>query len=280
MSSALNLIVKTDVVGSVEALRDSLEQLSTEEVAVKVIHAAAGPVTVADVNLSLASEGLVVAFNIPVEPGAERLAELEHVEIRSYSIIYEVIEQVEAAISGLLQPVQMQVVDGHAEVLQVFPIRGLGNIAGCRSLDGSIRNDAQVHVYRNGEQIAESPISSLRRFQDTVQEVDAGQEFGVALARLRHLPRRGPARVLPHRDAVANRPGRRNPQCRSLNAGMIMARPARGNSARGQRPYGALSARGADGVDRMDRVNELLRGHDRRSGCARTQGSQTVVGCW
>ena len=77
----------------------------------------------------------------------------------------------------------MQVVDGHAEVLQVFPIRGLGNIAGCRSLDGSIRHDAQVHVYRGGEQIAESPISSLRRFQDSVQEVDAGQEFGVALAR-------------------------------------------------------------------------------------------------
>ncbi len=181
--SALNLIVKTDVVGSVEALRDSLEQLSNEEVTVKVIHAAAGPVSVADVNLALASEGLVIAFSTPVEPGAERLAEQEGIEIRTYSIIYEVIEEVEAAISGLLEPVQMQVVDGHAEVLQVFPIRGLGNIAGCRSLDGSIRHDAQVHVYRAGEQIAESPISSLRRFQDTVQEVDAGQEFGVALAR-------------------------------------------------------------------------------------------------
>ena len=181
--SALNLIVKTDVVGSVEALRDSLEQLSNEEVTVKVIHAAAGPVSVADVNLALASEGLVIAFSTPIEPGAERLAEQEGVEVRSYSIIYEVIEQVEAAISGLLEPVQMQVVDGHAEVLQVFPIRGLGNIAGCRSLDGSIRHDAQVHVYRGGEQIAESPISSLRRFQDSVQEVDAGQEFGVALAR-------------------------------------------------------------------------------------------------
>ncbi len=180
--SALNLIVKTDVVGSYEALRDELERMSNEEVAVKVIHAAAGAVTVADVNLALASEGLVIAFSTPVEPGAERLAEQEGVEIRRYSIIYEVIEQVEAAISGLLEPVQMQVVDGHAEVLQVFPIRGLGNIAGCRSLDGNIRSDAQVHVYRNGEQIAESPISSLRRFQDTVQEVDAGQEFGVALA--------------------------------------------------------------------------------------------------
>ena len=181
--SALNLIIKTDVVGSVEALRDSLEQLSNEEVTVKVIHAAAGPVSVADVNLALASEGLVIAFSTPVEPGAERLAELEGIEIRSYSIIYEVIAEVEAAISGLLEPVQMQVVDGHAEVLQVFPIRGLGNIAGCRSLDGSIRDEAQVHVYRGGEQIAESSISSLRRFQDVVQEVDAGQEFGVALAR-------------------------------------------------------------------------------------------------
>lgn len=181
--SALNLIIKTDVVGSVEALRDELERLSNEEVTVKVIHAAAGPVSVADVNLALASEGLIIAFSTPVEPGAERLAELEGVEIRRYSIIYEVIEQVEAAISGLLEPVKMQVVDGHAEVLQVFPIRGLGNIAGCRSLDGNIRNDAQVHVYRNGEQIAESSISSLRRFQDTVQEVDAGQEFGVALER-------------------------------------------------------------------------------------------------
>ena len=181
--SALNLIVKTDVVGSVEALRDSLERLSNEEVTVKVIHAAAGPVSVADVNLALASEGLVIAFSTPVEPGAERLAELEGIEIRRYSIIYEVIEQVEAAISGLLEPVHMQVVDGHAEVLQIFPIRGLGNVAGCRSLDGPIRRDAQVHVYRNGEQIAESQISSLRRFQDNVQEVDAGQEFGVALER-------------------------------------------------------------------------------------------------
>ena len=181
--SALNLIVKTDVVGSYEALRDELERMSNEEVAVKVIHAAAGPVTVADVNLALASQGLVIAFSTPIEPGAERLAELEGVEIRRYSIIYEVIEQVEAAISGLLEPVQMQVVDGHAEVLQVFPIRGLGNIAGCRSLDGNIRSDAQVHVYRGGEQIAESQISSLRRFQDSVQEVEAGQEFGVALAR-------------------------------------------------------------------------------------------------
>ena len=179
--SSLNLIVKTDVVGSVEALRDSLERLSNEEVAVKVIHAAAGAVTGNDVNLALASEGIVIAFNCTVEPGAARLAGTEGVEIRTYTVIYQVIEEVEAAITGMLRPVKMQVVDAHAEVLQVFPIRGLGKIAGCRALNGSIKRGLQVHVYRRGEQVAEGEIRSLRRFQDDVQEVDAGQEFGVAL---------------------------------------------------------------------------------------------------
>ena len=179
--SALNLIVKTDVVGSVEALRDSLERLSNEEVAVKVIHAAAGAVTGTDVNLALASEGIVIAFNCPVEPGAARLAGTEGVEIRTYTVIYQVIEEVEAAITGMLQPVKMQVVDAHAEVLQVFPIRGLGKIAGCRALNGSIKRGQQVHVYRRGEQVADGEIRSLRRFQDDVQEVDAGQECGVAM---------------------------------------------------------------------------------------------------
>ena len=179
--SSLNLIVKTDVVGSVEALRDSLERLSNEEVAVKVIHAAAGAVTGNDVNLALASEGIVIAFNCTVEPGAARLAGTEGVEIRTYTVIYQVIEEVEAAITGMLRPVKMQVVDAHAEVLQVFPIRGLGKIAGCRALNGSIKRGLQVHVYRRGEQVAEGEIRSLRRFQDDVQEVDAGQECGVAL---------------------------------------------------------------------------------------------------
>ena len=179
--SSLNLIVKTDVVGSVEALRDSLERLSNEEVAVKVIHAAAGAVSGTDVNLALASEGIVIAFNCAVEPGAARLAETEGVEIRSYSIIYQVIEEVEAAITGMLQPVEMQVVDAHAEVLQVFPIRGIGKIAGSRVLDGAVQRGAQVHVYRAGELIADGEIRNLRRFQDDVQSVDAGQECGIAL---------------------------------------------------------------------------------------------------
>ena len=179
--SALNLIVKTDVMGSVEALRDSLERLSNEEVAVKVIHAAAGAVSGSDVNLALASEGIVIAFNCPIEPGAARLAETEGVEIRSYSVIYQVIDEVEAAITGMLRPVEMQVVDAHAEVLQIFPIRGLGKVAGSRVLDGSIQRGVQVHVYRRGELIADGQIRSLRRFQDDVQSVEAGQECGIAL---------------------------------------------------------------------------------------------------
>ena len=180
---SLNLIVKTDVVGSVEALRESLERLSNEEVRVKVIHASAGAVSNTDVNLASASKGIVIAFNTGIEPGAAKLAEGEGVEVRSYEIIYDAIEQVEAAISGMLKPIEVETVEARAEVLQVFPIRGFGNIAGCRLLEGSVRRDALARVLRGGETVAEAPIRSLRRFQDDVQQVEAGQEFGVAMER-------------------------------------------------------------------------------------------------
>ena len=182
-TTSLNLIVKTDVVGSVEALRESLERLSNEEVRVKVIHASAGAVSNADVSLAAASKGIIIAFNAPVEPAAAKLAEGEAVEIRQYSIIYDAIEQVEAAISGMLRPIEVETVEARAEVLQIFPIRGLGNVAGCRSIEGGVRRAARVRVRRDGEQIADSPIKSLRRFQDDVPQVEAGQEFGVALER-------------------------------------------------------------------------------------------------
>ena len=180
---ALNLIVKTDVVGSVEALRESLERLSNEEVRVKVIHASAGAVSNTDVNLASASKGIVIAFNTGIEPGAAKLAEGDGVEVRSYEIIYDAIEQVEAAISGMLKPIEVETVEARADVLQVFPIRGFGNIAGCRLLEGSVRRDALARVLRGGETVAEAPIRSLRRFQDDVQQVEAGQEFGVAMER-------------------------------------------------------------------------------------------------
>ncbi len=179
--SELNLVLKTDVDGSVEPLRHSLERLTNEEVHVKVIHAAPGGVSESDVNLALAAGGIVLAFNTSESPGARKLADSEGVEIRHFDIIYGLIETVEAAISGLLAPVEVEIVDAHAEVLQVFPIRRIGNIAGSRCDDGTIRRTASVKIFRNREEVARGPISSLRRFQDDAQEVQAGQECGVGV---------------------------------------------------------------------------------------------------
>ena len=179
--SELNLVLKTDVDGSVEPLRQSLERLSNEEVHVKVIHAAPGGVSEADVNLALAATGIVLAFNTNTAPGANKLATAEGIEIRRFDIIYDLIETVEAAISGLLAPVEVEIVDAHAEVLQIFPIRGVGKIAGSRCDDGTVRRDSSAKVMRGGEEIARGTLSSLRRFQDDVQEVRAGQEFGVGV---------------------------------------------------------------------------------------------------
>ena len=179
--SELNLVLKTDVDGSVEPLRQSLEQLTNDEVHVKVVHAAPGGVSESDVNLALAATGIVLAFNTAVAPGARKLADSEGIEIRHFDIIYDLIETVEAAISGLLAPVEVELIDGHAEVLQIFPIRGVGNIAGSRCDDGSITREASAKVLRNGSEIARGKLSSLRRFQDDVQDVQAGQEFGVGI---------------------------------------------------------------------------------------------------
>ncbi len=178
----LNLVLKTDVDGSVEPLRQSLERLSNEEVHVKSIHAAPGAVSESDVTLALAANGIVLAFNVGTEPGARKLAQAEGVEIRSYNVIYDLIQEVEAAIGGMLEPIDVDVVDAHAEVLQIFTIRRVGNIAGSRCDDGTIRGDRSVRVYRNGQEIASGKIASLRRFQQDTREVQAGQEFGVAIA--------------------------------------------------------------------------------------------------
>ena len=177
----LNLVLKTDVDGSVEPLRQSLERLTNEEVHVKVIHAAPGAITESDVNLAAAAKGIVLGFQVGTEPGARKLAASERIEIRRYEIIYQLIEQVEAAVGGMLEPVDVDVVDAHAEVLQVFPIRRIGNIAGARCDDGSIRPDLAVRVFRAGKDVTSGKIRSLRRFQQEAREVLAGQEFGVAV---------------------------------------------------------------------------------------------------
>jgi translation initiation factor IF-2 len=177
----LNIILKTDVQGSIDPIRHSLERLSNDEVQVKVIHSGSGTITESDVNLAVASKGIIVGFNARIDPGAKRQAESEKVEIRLYSIIYNLIEDVEKAITGMLAPVFVDVVDGHAEVRQIFRISRLGNIAGCHVLDGTLHRSDLVRVMRNGEMIADTRCASLKRFTEDVREVQSGYECGIQL---------------------------------------------------------------------------------------------------
>lgn len=177
----LILIVKADVHGSTEALRSSLEQLSTDEVKVKIIHAATGPVSDNDVMLAEASNGIILAFNTRIDPSAKKRADATGVEIRSYSIIYQLLESVEKALQGMYEPVYEEVVDGHAEVRQVFKSSRLGNIAGCFVVDGTLRRNLNVKVLRGKDVVARTTCTGLKRFQDDVREVQTGYECGVLL---------------------------------------------------------------------------------------------------
>jgi translation initiation factor IF-2 len=177
----LNLVLKTDVQGSIEPLRDSLDRIGNEQVRVKVIHAASGSVNESDVMLAIASKGIIIAFNTRTEPGAQRLIEQEGVDLRHYNVIYNVTEDVEKAIQGLLEPVYADVVTGHAEVRQVFEIRRRGKIAGCYVRDGQITRSDLARVQRGGEEIADTKVASLRRVQEDVREVQTGFECGISL---------------------------------------------------------------------------------------------------
>jgi translation initiation factor IF-2 len=177
----LNLILKTDVQGSIEPIRQSLERLTNPEVHVKVIHSGSGSVTESDVMLAVASKGIVISFNSKPDPGAKKLSEAEGVEIRQYKVIYNLIEDVEKALKGMLTPVFKDVVDGHAEVRQIFRISRRGNIAGCMVLDGTLQRNDQVRVLRGGEALADTKCESLKRFTEDVREVASGYECGIAL---------------------------------------------------------------------------------------------------
>jgi len=177
----LNIILKTDVQGSIEPIRNSLERLSNEEIRVKMIHSASGNVTESDINLAVASHGIVFGFNTRPEQGARRLAAIEGVDVRHYSIIYELIEDVERALKGLREPTYQDVIDGHAEIRQIFKVTRTGNIAGCFVRDGVVRRNALVRVQRGSEVIGESDISALRRFKDDAREVQSGYECGISL---------------------------------------------------------------------------------------------------
>lgn len=175
----LNIIVKADVQGSVEAVKQSLMKLSNEEVVVKCIHGGVGAINESDVSLASASSAIIIGFNVRPDAMAKTIAEREGVDIRLYRVIYQAIEDIEAAMKGMLDPVYEEKVIGHAEVRQIFKASAVGNIAGSYVLDGEFRRDCKVRVTREGEQIYEGELKSLKRFKDDVKEVKAGFECGL-----------------------------------------------------------------------------------------------------
>ena len=175
----LPLIVKADVQGSVEAVKQSLVKLSNEEVVVKVIHGGVGAINESDVTLASASNAIIIGFNVRPDATAKSVAEQEGVDLRLYRVIYQAIEDVEAAMKGMLDPVFEEKVIGHAEVRQIFKASGVGNIAGSYVLDGVFQRNCKVRISREGEQIFEGELASLKRFKDDVKEVKAGYECGL-----------------------------------------------------------------------------------------------------
>jgi len=181
-SKDLNVIIKADANGSVEAIRDSLLPLSGSEVRLNVIRTGVGNVTESDVMLATASRAIIVGFHVKTDPGAKRVAEMERIDIRQYQIIYELIEDMEKAVKGLMEPVFAEIIDGHAEVRALFRVRG-GRIAGCFVTDGMVRRNSLARVLRGGEMLHESRVSSLRHFKDDVREMQNGQECGIGVER-------------------------------------------------------------------------------------------------
>jgi translation initiation factor IF-2 len=177
---SLNIVVKADVQGSVEAVRQSLEKLSNEEVKVKVIHGAVGAITESDVTLAAASGAIIVGFNVRPDAGARSASDLNQVEIRTYRIIYEAIEEVEAAMKGMLSPKFREKVIGHAEIRDTFKVSGVGTIAGSYVTDGKIMRHCSVRIVRDGIVIHEGMLASLKRFKDDAKEVASGYECGMA----------------------------------------------------------------------------------------------------
>jgi len=177
----LNIILKGDVQGSVEVLADSLQRMSTEKVRVRVLHSGVGAITESDVLLASASNGIIIGFNVRPERKAAELAEQDNVEIRLHSIIYELQDEITKAMLGMLDPVFKENYLGKAEVLNVFKITKVGQIAGCTVRDGIIQRNAQVRLMREGEEIWKGKISNLKRFKDDVSEVRVGMECGIDL---------------------------------------------------------------------------------------------------
>ena len=182
-AKALNLIVKTDVQGSIEPVRGSLERLDTEQAKVNVIRAASGSITESDVLLAVASGAIIIGFNTRAEPGARTLATQQRVEIRFYQVIYHLTEDVENALQGLIEPVVEDIVEGRAVIRAIFGIGRRGKAAGIFVNDGRIARDSTIHVLRNGQQLFVGPIRSLKHFKDDVRELTTRFEGGIILER-------------------------------------------------------------------------------------------------
>ena len=175
----LELVIKADVQGSVEAIRQSLLKLSNDEVVVKIIHAGVGAINESDVTLAAASNAIVIGFNVRPDANAKALAEQEKVDVRLYKVIYQAIDDIEAAMKGMLEPIYEEKVIGHAEVRQLFKASGVGTIAGSYVLDGMVQRGCKVRISRGDKQIFEGDLASLKRFKDDVKEVKAGYECGL-----------------------------------------------------------------------------------------------------
>ena len=176
----LNIVLKTDVQGSLDPIRISLERLGSDELKVRIVHSDSGNITENDVMLAIASKGIIIGFNTRPEPGAKLLADQEGVDIRCYEVIYKLVEDVEKALVGLLEPTYADVVEGHAEVRAVFAVRPV-KIAGAYVTDGKFSRGAQARVLRGGEIIHESSVSSLKHFKENVREMAAGFECGIGI---------------------------------------------------------------------------------------------------
>jgi len=183
----LNLIIKADVQGSVEALRSSMEKLSNDEVKVKVIHGAVGAVIEADVTLAQVSNAIIIGFNVRPSAQVAEMAKEAGVDMRLYRVIYDAIEDIEKAMKGMLDPIYKEVVNGHAEIRQLFKVSGVGTIGGCYVTDGKIIRSSDVRIIRNGIVIHEGKLASLKRFKDDVREVSAGYECGLMIERFNDI---------------------------------------------------------------------------------------------
>ena len=175
----LNLIIKADVQGSVEAVKQSLVKLSNDEVAVRIIHGGVGAINESDVSLASASNAIIIGFNIRVDNTAKDTADRENVDVRLYRVIYDAIEDIESAMKGMLEPIYEEQIIAHAEVRQIFKASGVGTIAGSYVLDGKIERGCRARITRDGEQLFEGDLASLKRFKDDVKEVAAGYECGL-----------------------------------------------------------------------------------------------------